>query len=64
MLMFKVAKMKFHGQAFYARKMNADKNLYENSKTELNEFLQLLKKRGYNYDRFHNTEAKQTELKL
>lgn len=60
-LIYKVNQMKMHGQNYFARKMNADKMLYDQAKRELNEFLRLLKKRGYTGERF-NTKSYQSNL--
>lgn len=54
MLMCKVQQMKLHGQNYFARKMQADERLYAQSKKELNEFLTILKRRGFSGDRFIN----------
>lgn len=52
MLMFKVEEMKRYGQAFYARKMKADELAYAEAKKDLIEWMRLLKKRGFNGQRF------------
>lgn len=60
-LIYKTNQAKMHGQAYFARKMTADKLLYDQAKKELNEFLRVLKKRGYAGERF-NTKVTQPIL--
>lgn len=60
-LIYRVTQMKLHGQNYFARKMTADKLLYDQAKRELNEYLRVLKKRGYTGERFH-TKTYQSNL--
>lgn len=60
-LIYRINQTKVHGQAFFARKMLADKLLYDQAKKEMNEFLRVLKKRGYTGERFH-TKTYQSKL--
>lgn len=62
MLIFKLNKMKTHGTDYYARKMPADEKLFNAAKKEVNDFMLLLKKRGYSGDRFKELEVKQGSL--
>lgn len=61
MLMYKISAMKFHGTNYFARKMRADEILYNQAKKELNEYMVILKRRGYSFDRFV-TKPKQGSL--
>lgn len=61
-MLYLTLEMKKHGQAWFARKMPGDEKLYNEAKERLNNFIRVLKKRGYNYDRF--TQPHQQSLNL
>lgn len=52
MLLHKLDVMKLHGTAYYARKMKSDERMFTAAKADVNEYIRLLKKRGYSGDRF------------
>lgn len=52
MLMCKIVTMKTTGAAYFARKMRADEILYNQAKKDLNEYLVILKRMGYDGSRF------------
>lgn len=62
LLMFKLEVMKFHGKNYYARKMNADKILFDASRKEVNEYIAILKRRGYSGERFNKPKPTQAKL--
>lgn len=63
MLIHKLNIMRKHGADYYARKMETDRKLFEAAKKNVNEYLMLLKKRGYSGDRFATvTPAEQQRL--
>lgn len=62
LLLYKLGVMKNHGSAYYARKMESDKRLFEAAKADVNEFMRLLRKRGYDGSRYGKVTFKQGEL--
>lgn len=62
LLMFKILNMKHAGQNYFARKMPGDEREYNEAKKSLNAYILFLKKKGYNYDRFHGLTPRQNEL--
>jgi energy-converting hydrogenase A subunit M len=62
MLMHKLAVMKKHGSQYYAYKHDVDKRLFEAARKDVNEFLTLLKKRGYSGERFNTPPPVQQTL--
>lgn len=56
-LMHKLKVMKDHGNRFYAGKSDVDKRLFDTAKKEVNDFLLLLKKRGFDGSRFANLKS-------
>lgn len=51
-LIHKLNVMKVHGTAYYARKMESDRKLFDAAKKDVNEFMLVLKKRGYSGKRY------------
>ena len=62
LLLYKLSVMKQHGAAYYARKMQADKILFDAARKDVNTYMTLLKKRGYNGDKFNTPKLKQGTL--
>lgn len=62
MLMHKLNVMKTHGQAFFARKQKTDERLYNDARRDLNEFVIVLRKRGYSGARFDKPQPRQGTL--
>lgn len=62
MLIHKLDVMKYHGANYYARKQDTDKRYFDLAKKDVNNYLLLLKKRGYNGDRFKQMTAKEQSL--
>lgn len=52
LLLCKIITMKTTGNSYFARKMRADEILYNQAKKDLNEYLIILKRRGYDGSRF------------
>lgn len=62
MLLHKLSVMKFHGSNYYARKQDTDKRMFDKARKEVNDFMLLLKKRGYSGDRFNVAKLEQGRL--
>lgn len=62
MLIYKLGVMKFHGSAYYARKQDTDKRMFDAARADVNEFMRILKRRGYDGDRFKSVILKQGSL--
>lgn len=54
--------MKYHGSNYYARKQDTDKRLFDRARADVNEYMSLLKKRGYSGDRFNTAPPTQPKL--
>ena len=61
-LLFKLVVMKFHGANYYARKQEVDKKLFDAARKEVNDFMAMLKRRGYSGERFNLPKPIQTKL--
>ncbi len=62
LLLFKLSVMKFHGANYYARKQETDKRLFDAARKEVNEYMAVLKRRGYSGERFNLPKPIQTKL--
>ena len=62
MLLFKLTVMKYHGANYYARKMSADKLLFDAARKDVNAYMAILKSRGYSGERFNKPRPIQSKL--
>lgn len=62
LLLCKLEVMKAHGKNYYARKMEADKRMFDAARKEVNDYIAILKRRGYSGERFNKPKPTQAKL--